>query len=341
MTTDNQYYKQIAEKLTGETISGVHTNNYYLNKICTSLGYTYSGVTCNGTYIKDFARHFTEQTYTKIHFNNYFLKKLAEHLTGETYGNHDDNYFLGLINENIIPQPPSFTSVEVTSDKSILSYTDSEAATLTAQLKNGDASASVSGETVEFYKYVDGTNDVLLGSGVTDSNGEATYSYSSQGVGDIQVYAKVRTLVSKTFTIEDCHYYNGNTLTSTTSFNLALPSDNYSISFKVKRPSSSGNNALIQLNDDSRIVALVGQVGGAGVNQMRCYTSTSNFSDYGISNTPLNSEVELVFTKQGTSFTYSMGESSTSMNCTQTFAKLYNVSAVGGNYVKELKVKPL
>ena len=120
-----------------------------------------------------------------------------------------------------------------------------------------------------------------------------------------------------------------------------MPQDNYEISFKVKRPSSSGNTAFIQLNNDSRIVALVGQVGGAGSNQMRCYTSSSEFTDYAISNTPLNSEIKLIFTKQGTSFTYTMGESSTSMNCTQTFAKLYNASISGGNYIKELKIKPL
>lgn len=96
-----------------------------------------------------------------------------------------------------------FTSVTVSSDKSILSYADSESAVLTAQLMNGDVSASVSGETVDFYKYVDGTNDVLLGSDVTDSNGEASYSYASTGVGDVGLYAKVRSLVSETYTIED------------------------------------------------------------------------------------------------------------------------------------------
>ena len=100
-----------------------------------------------------------------------------------------------------------FTSVTVTSDKSILSYADSESAVLTAQLMNGDVSASVSGETVDFYKYVDGTNDVLLGSDVTDSNGEASYSYASTGVGDVGLYAKVRSLVSKRYDIEDCRNY--------------------------------------------------------------------------------------------------------------------------------------
>ena len=115
-----------------------------------------------------------------------------------------------------------FTSVTVTSDKSILSYTDSESATLTAQLMNGDASASISGVTVQFYKYVDGTNDVLLGSGVTDSNGEATYSYSSQGVGDVGLYAKVRSLVSKIYELQDCLRYDLATSDKTSSYGACI-----------------------------------------------------------------------------------------------------------------------
>lgn len=135
-----------------------------------------------------------------------------------------------------------FTSVTVTSDKSILSYTDSEAATLTAQLKNGDASASVSGETVEFYKYVDGTNDVLLGSGVTDSNGEALYTYASTGVGDVGLYAKVRSLVSKIFSLEDCikagfNGWNGTFSTGTDTYDYLCPTGT-NVSPNITLPSS-------------------------------------------------------------------------------------------------------
>ena len=147
--------------------------------------------------------------------------------------------------------------------------------------------------------------------------------------------------LTKTYSIEDCTYYNPNSITSNTTLNKDLPSGDWELSFKVKRPSSSGNVAFIQLNNDSRIVSLVGQVGGAGNNQIRCYTSSSSFNDYSIDNTPQGTEVTLKIVKEDTPFTYSMGSSSTTMTCTQSFAKLYSATASGGNYVKELKVKPL
>lgn len=94
----------------------------------------------------------------------------------------------------------------LSSDTDVLSYADSSSsAVLTATVL--EAGSALTGETVKFYKYVDGTNDVLLGSDVTDSNGEASYTYASAGIGDFEVYAKVRGLESESCSIEDCLDY--------------------------------------------------------------------------------------------------------------------------------------
>lgn len=237
-----------------------------------------------------------------------------------------------------------FTSVTVTSDKSILSYADSESATLTAQLKNGDASASVSGETVDFYKYVDGTNDVLLGSGVTDSNGEATYSYSSQGVGDIQVYAKVRTLVSKRYDIIDAHYYDAtNYSSSRSSLNIGLPTGDFEISFKAKPTSRTGSYCALNIGTDSNHRVYFGQGNPNGNCTLYIKNSTSSplYNQSTSSVTTLNEWNlitlqyvdglwKLLFNDESLSYSYS------SVPHTKIFS-----NDCSSNNIKDLIIKPL
>ena len=229
-------------------------------------------------------------------------------------------------------------SLGIQSTKDILSYDDSESATITATLT--DNSSAVSGKTLS-YVIKHGSTIISTGSDTTDSNGQISFNYASTGVGAVTIVFSYGSLLQEAYELIDAVYYNPNSITSNTPFNnILLPSD-FELSFKVKRPSNSGNTSYVQLNNDSRIVSLIGQVGGAGNNQIRCYSSSNNFHDYAISNTPLNSEVELKVVKNGSNFTYSMGESSTSMTCSQTFAKLQSASVSGGNYIKELLIKAL
>ena len=132
-------------------------------------------------------------------------KLMATNLTTKGVASTYDMGLTTLANRILLINGGGELTISLTSDNDILSYTDGDSATLTATVLEGGS--GVSGETVNFYKYVDGTNDVLLGSDVTDSNGEASYSYASTGVGDVGLYAKVRSLVSKTYTIEDCIDY--------------------------------------------------------------------------------------------------------------------------------------
>ena len=95
-------------------------------------------------------------------------------------------------------------SVDLISDKSILSYADSDSCTLTATVYDDSPSAlPMEGVTVTFKK---GT--VTLGTDTTDANGEATYTYSSAGVGDVSFTAEVGSLVSETYSVQDCRFYD-------------------------------------------------------------------------------------------------------------------------------------
>ena len=98
---------------------------------------------------------------------------------------------------------PSYNGVSLSSNKSILSQADGESATLTAQLLDGSSPASVGGVTVEFFNGL-----TSLGTATTNSNGVATKSYTSAGVGDMSLTAEVDSYNSEIVNIEDCVVYD-------------------------------------------------------------------------------------------------------------------------------------
>ena len=97
---------------------------------------------------------------------------------------------------------PAPDSITLTADKSILSYADSESATLTATVLDSNNSP-VSGETVTFYN-----GSTSMGTATTNASGVATKSYSAAGAGDVSFTAGVRSLVSEICVVEDCWDYD-------------------------------------------------------------------------------------------------------------------------------------
>ena len=225
MTTNNTYLKTIAEKVTETEISGTHTDNYYLKLICTTYGYIYTGTVCDGKLIKDFASAVTSKTYNRIHFDNKYYHDIAESLTGNTYDNKYDNFYLGIIAENITPPTPikilDHIGVELIAGNQILSYADEQ--------QTPDSQYA----TVRFTAY-DVDNNVIpnlaldfqVGSGavtsvVTDANGRYEYTYHSQGVGDVEIVASKTVegiLVSKTYGVQDCYRYDNASSDKTSSY---------------------------------------------------------------------------------------------------------------------------
>ena len=137
---------------------------------------------------------------------------------------------------------PSYDDIVLSADDSILSYYDGDSTTLRAQLMDGSSTASVSGVTVEFFK-----GSTSLGTAQTDNNGVATKTYTSTGAGDISLTASDGTLVSETFSIEDCDFYIPEIVkTTTTSTDTSYPSGvdyacqltNYELSFTYQMHAS-------------------------------------------------------------------------------------------------------
>lgn len=117
--------------------------------------------------------------------------------------------------------------INISSDKDILSAEDNESATISAILtKYGDV---VADEELEYQLMHE---DTVLDDGTvtTDENGEATITYDSAAVGDVTVKFIFRTLLQKTYELEDCKYWNDNEVSISGSFNHTLYDPNLSVS---------------------------------------------------------------------------------------------------------------
>ena len=86
--------------------------------------------------------------------------------------------------------------LNITADQDILSYADDDECTITATLTQ--AGAPLSNKAISLYK-----NDVLWDTLTTDSNGEVTKTYVSEGVGDIEIKAKYGSFLSETYELQD------------------------------------------------------------------------------------------------------------------------------------------
>ena len=102
-----------------------------------------------------------------------------------------------------VPPTPTPASIDLTGTKSILSYADSESCVLTATVLDSSDNP-VEGVTVNLYN-----GSTLWDTLTTDSSGECSKTYSSAGSGDITFTAEVDgTLLTKTYAIQDCQYWN-------------------------------------------------------------------------------------------------------------------------------------
>lgn len=94
---------------------------------------------------------------------------------------------------------PTPASISVTATKDVLSKHHSDTSTLTATVLDEDNNACV-GETVTFKN-----GSTVLGTDTTDANGQAEYTYSSTGGGNITITIECASL-TQTYNLEDIHY---------------------------------------------------------------------------------------------------------------------------------------
>lgn len=170
----------------------------------------YNGTTLLGTGITDLNGVAT-YTYTPSQLGNFTFHTVFEGT--ENFTNCTSNN----VNITVINAP---TSLVLEADKSILSNYDNDNCTLTATLYDNN-NIPMEGLSVVFKN-----GDIVLDTITTNSGGVATYTYNSQGVGDVTITVECMNL-QETYTLEDCNYYSetGTTLIQNDSTDSDYPCD--------------------------------------------------------------------------------------------------------------------
>ena len=225
----------------------------------------------------------------------------------------------------------------LTSDKSVLSYADSDACTLTATYTG----STVAGHTVKLY---DASDDSLVATMV--DNGDGTYSttYVSQGVGDIGFYAVSGNFVTETYEVKDAILYNPNSITTTTSWNIPDMPSNFKATFKVTNPEISGATSWLIIGADANNHLFAGQVGYTGTVGVYVRVNGS-YEKYDAQDRVLtkNTDNLITFTSNNNVHSVNYGNVTRTVTSSTITARNYVQAKVDNtsNPIKELLIMPL
>ena len=284
----------------------------------------YNGTTLLGTGITDL-NGIATYTYTPSQPGNFTFHTVFEGT--ENFTNCTSN------NVNItVINPP--TSLVLEADKSILSHYDNDNCTLTATLYDNN-NTPMEGLSVVFKN-----GDIVLDTITTDSGGVATYTYNSQGVGDVTITAEYMNLV-QTYVVEDCTYYDTVTYTSETIKNISVPS-NFKLEFdlypKSRSTSSGGASHYVKLTRPSTTDMWFGQGTSSGNHGIMVRPSTNHWCN---SLTTLNTDNHVVVTYDGNNVLYTCNGESKSVSYSNGFGVISGISSTRNGNLKNLKIKPL
>ena len=284
----------------------------------------YNGTTLLGTSITDLNGVAT-YTYTPSQLGNFTFHTVFEGTENFTNCNSSN------VNITVINAP---TSLVLQADKSILSHYDNDNCTLTATLYDNN-NTPMEGLSVVFKN-----GDIVLATITTDSSGVATYTYNSQGVGDVTITAECMNLV-QTFVVEDCTYYDTVTYTSETTNNISVPS-NFKLEFdlypKSRSTSSGGVSHYVKLTRPSTTDMWFGQGTSSGNHGIMVRPSTNYWCS---SLTTLNNDNHVVVTYDGSNVLYTCNGESNSVSYSNGFGVISGISSTRNGNLKNLKIKPL
>ena len=255
------------------------------------------------------------------------------------------------------PTPIGYT-LELTSDKNILSFYDNESCTLTATRLDSNGNG-VSGEEIVFK-----ANGGLLNTVITSDNGVAQCTYQSTGVGDVTITAECMNL-TKTLSIEDCILANVNasytgTSTSDTVYSLGydeiadLSSIDFEFSFKFHQTSygcdvclgASSEFTVSPIKSNYRIF-----IGNSGSGNTRYgYRTTTTVNSGGVTSgeVSLNTTHNMKIVKEGTLFKYYLNDRLLGSGTIPSFWANYHMFGVhtvqwnrGTTTISDLKIKQI
>ena len=248
-----------------------------------------------------------------------------------------------------VPQGGSCIQISLTSNKSILSYADSETATLTATVtENGTPKDNTS---VQFYK-----DNVAYGNPVsTDSSGIATISYPSNGVGDVSFTASVGTISSVTFVLEDCFNAllteqsisnSSGTKISSVGLDTIYNIRNENFSLECTHKGKGVLNICRQSSWSSSSANYRATIGYADGKHYYATRTTSSNESYG-DTASTSTEYEYKLTRDGSTISYYVDDVLMGTKSFSTFASyddwsIYSIIwGNGTSTIRNIKLKPL
>ena len=221
------------------------------------------------------------------------------------------------------------SSLSVDADNTILSYMDGDDAIITATLLD-DSDNPISGETITFKN-----GSTVLGTDITDNNGEATYTYESQGVGDV-TFTVVCGNLQETYSIEDCWKYDSTTYSSNNVYELQLSNSHYSLEFEINKSGSTGG-VVIGTSDNYFMV------GCGSTNNMYLSRWGTNISFENLLTLTSDTWKTVLLEVNGSNVDIKVdGNTYSVTGVTADTSLFYRININGsGLYIRNLKIKPL
>lgn len=182
----------------------------------------------------------------------------------------------------------------------------------------------------------------FFASATTDSNGEATATYNSMGIGDVNIKSECveRSLVSETYVTDAWKYIQNPTVC--TDCNISLP-PNASISFRMSKPridsTSGGINLVLSDNSHSYFMGNWASDGNNGI-LIRNTGSSTNLVDHRCSRISANTDYLLGVTYDNGSWTVFKNDEVISFTANYTPTTLSKIEITQGA-MKDLIIKPL
>lgn len=246
-----------------------------------------------------------------------------------------DTYYTGSSVSRSITVNPIDMNLALTDGSQILSYADeqqtpnSQYATVTASLVGAD----IVNVPVMFY-----VDDVLADTVNTDNLGKASFTYHGGGVGDVEVKAVCRSVVSETYEVQDCWKYF--TESSASISNFQLPSGAFKLECSVVK---TGNfNGVIHLWQTSNTTVGFGFLNTEDYKYDLGYYNGSSWNRQTLGTSSSGQSVSLTLTYANGVFTLSDGTNSITLNktCENPLSK-FEIEHKTGLSFSNVKIKPL
>ena len=198
--------------------------------------------------------------------------------------------------------------------------------------------ATLTGDDVANKPVVFKNESTVLRTVNTNSNGVATYTYNSEGVGDVTFTIECMNL-QETYSIEDCLYYSSESYNTNDNPYISLIGlEGFEMKFKITK-NSSNSIAYLKLGGDNNNYYMMGLVENEYHNLKVYNNGRLVWYDTLPSYLP-NGTYDAVFTVRNGVITWECNNKTlTKSDSSITFDTIFNITCSNGS-ISNIKIKP-